>query len=257
MKFILLHAAWPLFVATVVLNNSPLCQAGHGYFQKVLCDDKDIDGFSRIEVEAGKPFADTCESGKIVIKDDADVDNVKILFQLAKLSSLPLMKVEDTPGSELLREMDLTGSGTIDIPDFDVPEISACGRASVVVSVVDRTDGMLKDFYDIQVKIPCPEAEDQDLGLRVTEDMSKISRPKIAPGTTNVFQAAGLSEVAVISDSAKPFPSTFVMSKPLVSAFIYNNGDIFAKWDNFRASQTVQDSQKSIEVEIMSSYFFY
>ena len=235
-------------------------EAGHSHIKKVLCNDKDMDGYGpRLEIRSDKDFAEFCPDGKLVIKEDAELDGTKIVYQLAMISALPVMKVKETPGTLLLGEEELTEAGTVNVlPSLAIPEIDFCGQASIVINVVDAEE-MAMDFFDIQVEIPCLEAEDQDLGLKVTEDLTKIARAKISPGQQNLFEAAGLSEIAVVSKGSSAFQARTSMSKPIVSAYIYNSKKyLFPMWDQFKDSKEVCfNNFKVISKKIVFLFLFF
>ena len=220
--------------------------ATSNYLQGFRCNDQDPNWMhSRPDATSGQTVSEFCPDAKLVFKKVPESSDAKITFKLATISPIPMMTLSESKGMVDMWSKDKTdfASGMYGFAENTMPTVEFCGNADIVVALTFDTDGnALEDFVSMPVNIPCAKAEDQDLALRVNTDLTKLPTGKIAPGTENVFDAVGLTEVAVYSEGSVDFPATTSMSKVIVTASLYNDQQLHAKWAELKDSQVVSYS---------------
>ena len=228
----------PLLIFVTVATRPWECLA-KGAFR---CNDQNPNWKTRPEASPKQPFSEFCPNGKLVLQKVPDDNDVSFVFMLATMSAIPNVDLNKSKGMVNIgsrEKADISEDGILDITELSMPEVAFCGNADIVAAITSGSPSELIDFEYMSVKIPCQESADQDYVLRVTPDLSKVPQNKIAPGTVNVFEALGLTEVAIFPQENGDLPSVTSWSKPSVSVFLYNDEKLSKMWSQYKDNNQV------------------
>ena len=219
----------PLLIFVIVATRECL-----GEFR---CNDHNPNWKTRPEASPKQAFSEFCPNGMLVLQKVPDGNDVSIVFMLATIFAIPNLDLNKSEGMVNIgsrEKADISKDGILDITELSMPEVAFCGNADIVAAITSGSPSELMDFEYMSIKIPCQETADQDYVLRVTPDLSKVPQNKIAPGTVNVFEALGLTEVAIFPQENGVLPAVTSWSKPTVSVFLHNDEKLSQMWSQYK-----------------------